>query len=70
MDCKVSVVVPVYKVMDRMIKTLESLEAQTFKEFEVLFIDDGSPDDSSEFADNYLKNSDVNYKIIKKNQIA
>lgn len=66
MDCKVSVVVPVYKVMDRMIKTLESLEAQTFKEFEVLFIDDGSPDDSSEFADNYLKNSDVNYKIIKK----
>lgn len=66
MDCKVSVVVPVYKVRDRMTKTLESLEAQTFKEFEVLFIDDGSPDDSSEFADNYLKDTDVTYRIIKK----
>lgn len=66
MDYKVSVIVPVYKVRNRILKTLESLEAQTFEEFEVLFIDDGSPDDSSEFADNYLKNSKVNYRIIKK----
>lgn len=66
MDYKVSVIIPVYKVRDRMLKTLESLEAQTFKEFEVLFIDDGSPDDSSEFAHDYLKNSEVIYRIIKK----
>lgn len=66
MDYKVSVIVPVYKVRDRMLKTLESLEAQTFKEFEVLFIDDGSPDDSSEFAHEYLENSEVKYRIIKK----
>ncbi|MBW6410796.1 glycosyltransferase family 2 protein [Clostridium weizhouense] len=66
MSYKVSVIVPVYKVRGRILKTLESLKAQTFKEFEVLFIDDGSPDDSSEFADNYLKDSGVNYRIIKK----
>lgn len=66
MDYKISVIVPVYKVRDRIIRTLESLKEQTFKEFEVLFIDDGSPDDSSEFADAYLKDSDVNYRIIKK----
>ena len=41
MDYKVSVIVPVYKVRDRILNTLESLKAQTFKEFEVLFIDDG-----------------------------
>lgn len=66
MDYKISVIVPVYKVRNRIIRTLESLKAQTFKDFEVLFIDDGSPDDSSEFADNYLKDSAVNYRIIKK----
>lgn len=66
MDFKVSVIVPVYKVRDRILRTLDCLKAQTFKEFEVLFIDDGSPDDSSEFANNYLKDSHVIYKIIKK----
>ena len=66
MNCKISVIVPVYKVRDRIVRTLESLKNQTFDEFEVLFIDDGSPDDSSEFAHNYLKDSNVNYRIIKK----
>jgi len=66
MDYKISVIVPVYKVRDRILRTLDSLKAQTFKEFEVLFIDDGSPDASSEFTDNYLKNSHVIYRIIKK----
>lgn len=66
MNFEISVVVPVYKVRDRIIRTLESLKNQTFKDFEVLFIDDGSPDDSSEFTDDYLKNSDVCYRIIKK----
>ncbi|MFW2489151.1 glycosyltransferase family 2 protein [Clostridium chromiireducens] len=66
MDFKVSVIVPVYKVRDRILRTLDCLKAQTLKEFEVLFIDDGSPDDSSEFANNYLKDSHVIYKIITK----
>lgn len=62
----ISVIVPVYKVRDKVLKALESLKAQTFKDFEVLFIDDGSPDDSSDFIDSYLKDSDVTYRIIKK----
>lgn len=66
MDIKVSIIIPVYNVRNRILSTLESLKAQTFKDFEVLFIDDGSPDDSSEFADDYLRDSDVVYRIIKK----
>jgi glycosyltransferase involved in cell wall biosynthesis len=66
MDFKISVIVPIYKVRDRMLRTLESLKAQTFKEFEVIFIDDGSPDDSSEFAYNYLKDTHIIFEIIKK----
>ena len=66
MDYKVSVIVPVYKVRDRILRTLNSLKEQTLKEFEVLFIDDGSPDDSSEFIYDCLKDSHVRYRIIKK----
>ncbi len=66
MNCKISVIVPVYKVKDRIVNTLECLKNQTFKNFEVLFIDDGSPDDSCDFAIRYLNGCDVNYKVIKK----
>jgi glycosyltransferase involved in cell wall biosynthesis len=62
----ISVIVPVYNVRNKVLKSLESLKEQTFKDFEVLFIDDGSPDDSSDVIDSYLKESDVNYRIIKK----
>ncbi len=66
MNCKISVIIPVYKVRDRIVNTLKCIKNQTFKNFEVLFIDDGSPDDSSEFVQEFLKDSCVNYKIIKK----
>lgn len=66
MDYKITVIVPVYKVRNRILNTLESLKEQTFKDFNVLFIDDGSPDDSSEVIKEHLENSEVNYEIIKK----
>ena len=43
---KVSVIVPIYKVRDYIGECLESLLAQTLSDFEVVCIDDGSPDDS------------------------
>jgi len=66
MDIKVSIIVPIYNVRDRILNTLKSIKNQSFKDFEVLFIDDGSPDDSSKIANEYLKNTHVNYRIIKK----
>jgi glycosyltransferase involved in cell wall biosynthesis len=41
---KVSVIIPVYNVADYIVETLESVLAQTFRDFEVLLINDGSPD--------------------------
>jgi glycosyltransferase involved in cell wall biosynthesis len=41
---KVSVIIPAYNVADYIAETLDSILAQTFKDFEVLVINDGSPD--------------------------
>lgn len=43
-DIKVSVVVPCYKVEKYLPRCLDSLKCQTFQEYEVICVNDGSPD--------------------------
>lgn len=52
---KVSVIVPVYNVYDYLEKCLDSLANQTLKEMEVIIVNDGSPDNSQEIIDKYVK---------------
>lgn len=40
---KVSIVIPTYKRVDYLDRLLQSIEAQTFKDFEVIVVDDNSP---------------------------
>jgi CDP-glycerol glycerophosphotransferase len=49
----VSVVVPIYNVEDYLAECLDSLRAQTFEDFEVIVVDDGSPDGSRAIAERY-----------------
>lgn len=42
----VSIIVPVYKVEGYLSKCLESLISQSYKNIEIILVDDGSPDDS------------------------
>ena len=49
----VSVVVPIYKAEETLFRCLDSLKAQTFTDFEVLMVDDGSPDRCGEMVDEY-----------------
>ena len=49
----VSVIVPVYKAEAYLHKCVDSLLAQTMTDFEVLLIDDGSPDRSGAICDEY-----------------
>lgn len=44
----VSVVIPTYKHRDYIIETLASVFAQTFTDYEVVVVNDGSPDDTAE----------------------
>lgn len=56
---KVSVIVPVYKAEKYISDTIQSLLAQTYENFEVIIVDDGSPDKSIEicrqFTDSRIK---------------
>ncbi|MBR4117148.1 MAG: glycosyltransferase [Clostridia bacterium] len=52
---KVSVIVPVYNVEDYLPKCLDSLVNQTIDNYEVIVVNDGSPDNSQEIIDRYAK---------------
>ncbi|MDY3918766.1 MAG: glycosyltransferase family 2 protein [Candidatus Limivivens sp.] len=55
--CKVSVVIPNYNGSKYLKDCLESLNAQTFRDFEVIFVDNGSTDDSLELLARYCSNA-------------
>jgi glycosyltransferase involved in cell wall biosynthesis len=57
-----SVVVPCYNVENNIIATLESLNNQLFKLFEVIFVNDGSYDKTVEVIQGFKKN--FNYEIV------
>lgn len=64
MKKKLSVIVPVYKVEAYIAATVQSLFDQSFKDFELVIVDDGSPDKSAAIVESLLSNSDVDYQII------
>ena len=51
---KVSIIVPVYNVEKYLTKCLESLVNQTLDDYEILVVNDGSPDDSQSIIDKYM----------------
>jgi glycosyltransferase involved in cell wall biosynthesis len=59
---KISVIVPVYKVEKYVATTIQSVLKQTYKNFELLLIDDGSPDRSVEICQQF---TDPRIKIIR-----
>ncbi len=62
---KISVIVPVYKAEKYLHKCVDSILAQTFTDFELLLVDDGSPDRSGEICDEYAA-KDSRIKVFHK----
>ena len=57
----VSVIIPSYNSEEWIVKTLNSVFAQTYNNLEVLIIDDGSTDGTKEVLSPYLKKGEVEY---------
>lgn len=64
----ISIVVPVYNVGDRLYFCLESLLSQSYTDFEVLLIDDGSSDNSPAVCDEFCAKDSRIKAIHKKNE--
>lgn len=61
----VSCIVPVYKVEQFLPQCIDSILAQTFTDFELILVDDGSPDNSGKICDEYAQ-KDSRIKVIHK----
>ncbi|MBO4897368.1 MAG: glycosyltransferase family 2 protein [Clostridia bacterium] len=64
---KISVVVPVYKVEEYLECCVNSILTQTFKEFDLILVDDGSPDRCGEMCEQFNKNDSRITVIHKEN---
>ncbi len=62
---EVSVVVPVYKVEEYLARCVDSVLRQTFDAFELILVDDGSPDNCGKICDKYAE-KDERVKVIHK----
>ena len=67
----ISIVVPVYNVEEYVSKCIRSILQQTFKNYELIVVNDGSTDDSlgklQQFSDNRLKIIDQKNKGLSDN---
>ncbi|HIY15958.1 MAG TPA: glycosyltransferase [Candidatus Intestinimonas stercorigallinarum] len=55
---KISIIVPVYKAENVLAKCVDSVLAQDFSDWELLLVDDGSPDGSGALCDDYAGQDD------------
>ncbi|SFL38937.1 Glycosyltransferase involved in cell wall bisynthesis [Paenibacillus sp. 1_12] len=62
---KISVVVPIYKVEKWLATCLENILKQSFGDFELILVNDGSPDRCGEIADEYAA-KDSRIKVVHK----
>lgn len=61
----ISVIVPVYKVEKYLARCVDSILAQTYRDLEVILVDDGSPDRCGEMCDAYAE-KDARVRVIHK----
>lgn len=62
---KISIIVPVYNVEKYIRRCIDSILNQTFKDFELILVDDGSPDRCGEICEEYALR-DIRIKVIHK----
>ena len=56
LDVLVSIIVPMYNVEKKLVRCLDSLKNQTYKNIEIILVNDGSPDNIEEICLKYISN--------------
>lgn len=65
MNSLISVIVPIYNVEDYLDRCVDSIINQTYKNLEIILVDDGSPDNCPKMCDDYAK-KDSRIKVVHK----
>ena len=55
---KISIIMPAYNIANEISRSIESVLAQTYKNIELIIIDDGSSDETPQILDDYAKNNE------------
>src|SRR5690606_9660965 len=65
LQMKVSINIPIYKCEKHILRCLESVKNQTYKNLEIILVNDQTPDNSLEIVDKFItENPDLDIKII------
>lgn len=64
----ISIIIPVYNQANKLVQTLKGIENQTYRDFEVIIVNDGSRDDVELIFSNFAKNSLSNNHYLFINQ--
>ena len=65
MNDRIAIIVPIYRVENYLCRCVDSLLAQTYKNIEIILVDDGSPDNCPMMCDKYaLKDNRI--KVVHK----
>jgi len=65
----VSVIMPVYNAEKYIAESIESILNQTFQDFELIIVNDGSTDRTADVLAPYLKNPKIRYHEFHSNEI-
>ena len=55
MSCKISYILPIYKVEKQLPRCIESVINQDYDNIEIILVDDGSPDGCPKICDDFAK---------------
>ena len=66
--CLISIIIPVYNAERFILKCLESVNEQTFTDFEVILVNDGSKDNSEDIIKNFIRDKTNWFLFTKQNE--
>ena len=67
---KISVIVPIYNAEDYLLKSISAISCQTYKNLEIILIDDGSTDGTLKICQEFAQKDDRIKVYTQKNNIS